>query len=120
MLVSQCGDSFQFDDNFLEADIIWLVSLLQYPTTIAEGERWLSDCRNPLVFQLDAEALLINRFQKPAALLIVHLEASANDRVTFPFINNFCHQFAWIRVIRGHIGHVCDFPASAASIAART
>src|SRR5439155_24183300 len=28
MLVGQRGNSFQFDDNFPEADVIWLVSLL--------------------------------------------------------------------------------------------
>src|SRR5438552_18872930 len=96
MLIGQRRDGFQFNDNFLEANIICFVSLPQYSTTIAEGERRLSDCRNPLVFKLDAEALLINRFRKPAALLVIYLEASANDRVTFFFVHVFLHQFAWI------------------------
>ena len=38
MLIGQRRDGFQFNDNFLEANIICFVSLLQYPTTIAEGE----------------------------------------------------------------------------------
>src|SRR6266581_6429786 len=91
MLVSQCGDSFQFDDNFLKADVIWLVSLLQYPTTIAEGERWFSDCRNPLVFKFDAQALLINWFQKSTTLLVVHLKARANNRVALLLMYDFWH-----------------------------
>jgi len=28
LLVGQCGNGFELDDNFLEADVIWLVSLL--------------------------------------------------------------------------------------------
>jgi hypothetical protein len=49
----------------------------------------MSDGRNPLVFKLDAQALLVNRFQRPAAFLIVNFEAGANDRVTLPLVNDF-------------------------------
>src|SRR6266536_2561719 len=103
MLIGQHRDSFQFDDYLLEANVIWCISLLQYSVTIAESERWFRDCRNTLVFQLDAQALLIDRLQKPTALLVIYLEAGANDRVALAFVNDFCHLFALIRVIRGYI-----------------
>ena len=48
-------------------------------------------CRNPLVFRLNAETLLINWFKKSAAFLVVHLEAGANDRVTLALVNDFSH-----------------------------
>ncbi len=44
---------------------------------IAEGERRFSDCRNPQIFKLDRQALLVNRFKKSAPLLVIHLEAGA-------------------------------------------
>ena len=51
----------------------------------------MGDRRNPLVFKLDAQALLINGFQKSAAFLVVHFEAGANDRVTLALVNDFRH-----------------------------
>ena len=70
---------------------------------MAKGEQRFSDRRNPLVFKLDAQALLINRFEKSTALLIGQLEAGTDDRVALAFVNDFCHLlFASIRVIRRH------------------
>ena len=60
-------------------------------TTISEREQWVGDRRNPLVFKLDGQALLINGLQKSAAFLVVHFEAGANDRVTLALVNDFSH-----------------------------
>src|SRR6266511_6145316 len=91
MLIGQSRDGFQFHDNFLEANVVRLVSLLQYSTTIDESERWFSNRWNPLVFKLDGQALLIDGFQKAAALLVVHLEIGVNNVVAFFLVNDFRH-----------------------------
>ena len=91
MLIGQSRDSFQFHDNFLEANVVRFVSLLQYSTTIAENERWSSNRRNPLVFKFDRQALLIDGFKKAAALLVVYLEAGANNGIAFFLVNDFRH-----------------------------
>ena len=94
VLVDQCSDSLYLNDDFLEADEIWLVSLRQNPTTIAKSERRLRDCWNPQIFKLDAQAFLINRLQEPAAFLVINLETGADDGVTLFLINYFCHLYS--------------------------
>jgi hypothetical protein len=61
VLVSQRGNGFQLNDNLLEADEIWLVSLRQQTATVADSEGRFRDCWNPLVFKFDLQAFVINR-----------------------------------------------------------
>src|SRR5262249_26025198 len=83
--------AFNSTDNFLEANVVRFVSLLRHSTTIAENERWFGNRRNPLVFKFNGQALLIDGFKKAAALLVVYLEAGANNGVAFFPVNHFRH-----------------------------
>src|SRR2546429_5243259 len=58
---------------------------------IAQGQQWFSNCRNPLIFELDAKAFLIDCFEKATTFFVVHFEAGANDRVTLALVNDFGH-----------------------------
>ena len=102
MFVHERRGSFQLENNFAVANEIGLIRLQERASAIAQGQDWLRDGWDALMLELDLQTFLINWFEKPAALLVIYLEASANDRVTFFFVNDFRHQFAWIRVIRGH------------------
>src|SRR5947208_13660488 len=48
ILVGQCGDSFKLNNNFLEADVLRLVSLPYCPTTINQLGQWVGDLRDAL------------------------------------------------------------------------
>jgi hypothetical protein len=44
---------------------------------------------NSLEFQLDLKALMINRLEKPAALISINGKARPENRVAFIFVNQF-------------------------------
>jgi len=48
------------------------------------GQKW-----NSLEFQLDFQALMMNRLEKPPAFISINGKVRADDRVAFIFVNQF-------------------------------
>jgi hypothetical protein len=94
VFIDQLGDCFDLKDDFVVANEIWIEFLKQSATAVLQGLRWLRQKWTSLKFQLDLRAIVIDRLEKPAALMFVNLEAYANDGVTFFLINQFCFFFS--------------------------
>ena len=87
MLIAQCRDGFDFENYLLIANEIWAERLKQSTAAVSQGLRRLRQKWNLFKFQLDFQALVIDRFEKPAVLIFVNLKACTNDGVTFFLIN---------------------------------
>ena len=75
VLVAQLRDRFDFKNYFFVANEIRTECLNQCTAAILQRLRWLRQKWNSLEFQLDLEALMINRLEKPAALISVNGKA---------------------------------------------
>ncbi len=73
VLVRQFLHGLEFEDDLFLAHEVRLVPRSQRPALVVQGQRFLGHEGNALEFQLDRDALLVNRFQEPAALFPVHL-----------------------------------------------
>jgi hypothetical protein len=93
MLIYQLGDCFDFNDDLVVANEIRTECLDQGAATIFQRSRWLRQKWNSLEFQLDLKALMINRLEKPAALISINSKARSEDGVAFIFVNQFCFFF---------------------------
>jgi len=78
VLIRQVLHGLEFEDDLLVADEVRLVSSSQRSGLVVECQRLLRDERNSLEAQLNLDALLIDRFQKPAALFPVYIETCPN------------------------------------------
>ena len=87
MLIRQLADSLQLDNDFLVADKIGKVFLVEDSTSILEGQSWQGDRWNMRMLEFNVEAFLINRLVKSAALIFVHFEASTDNGVAFVLEN---------------------------------
>ena len=85
MLIRQLADSL--DNDFLVADKIGKVFLVEDSTSILEGQSWQGDRWNMRMPEFNVEAFLINRLVESAALIFVHFEASTDNGVAFVLEN---------------------------------
>src|SRR6266404_262137 len=99
MLVDQSRSNLYLDYDFLEADEVGVIALIQYAIAITEGQQRFRNCWNVLVCELDPKTLMIDWFQKPVSLLVIDLKTCADDRVTLLLVNDFRHS---IRVYSRH------------------
>jgi hypothetical protein len=93
VLITQDGDAFDFENDFVVANEIWVECLDQSAGAILQCLGSFRKERNSLEFELDLQALVVNRFVKAAAFIFVNLEACANNGVAFFLINQFCFFF---------------------------
>ena len=94
MSVDQLRYSFDFHDDFAKADEVWFVFVTQRFSAISQVEFRLGNKGNSLKLQFYLKTLLVHRFQKTAALLVVDLKTSANNSVTFLWVEQLCHVLA--------------------------
>src|SRR5438093_8832326 len=87
VLIGQLFDRFDFQNDFVKANEVGLVRMLEKVALIAELQGSLGAKRNILQPQFNFEALLINRLYEAAALLLVQLETRAHDRVALLLVN---------------------------------
>ena len=78
-------DGFEFHDNLAKANQVGLVLGTELPSFVGEFEFGLGHKQDSLHLKLDLQTFLIDRFKKPAALLLVNLEARPDDGVAFLF-----------------------------------
>jgi hypothetical protein len=90
VLIAQLRDRLDFEDYFFVANEIRVECLNQCAAAILQRLRWFRPKWNSLKFQLDLQALMINRLEKPAALISINGKAGPDDRVAFIFLNQFC------------------------------
>ena len=93
MLIYQLGNCFDLNDDLVIANEIRTECLNQCAAAILQRSRWFRQKWNSLELQLDLKALMINRLEKPAALISVNGKARAEDRVAFLLVNQFCFFF---------------------------
>jgi hypothetical protein len=86
VFVGQHGHSLEFQDDILEADEVGFVGLAKRTAFLFQAQRFLGDEGDAFQAKFNLHALLIYCLQKTAALLLVNLEASANDAVRFVFV----------------------------------
>ena len=101
MLICQCRNSFDFDDDLAVTNEIGGERLDKGTIAISEALRRLRKKWNSLQFKFDFQALVINRLEEAAALLFVNGKTRADDGVTFIFVDQFrrpfvsCHSCVW-------------------------
>ena len=83
MLVSEFGDGLQLDDDFLVANKIGKIFLVENFPSIFKGQSGLRDCWDAAMLEFNAQTFLIHRLVKAAALVFVNFEASANNGIAF-------------------------------------
>ena len=92
MFIDEVRHSLDLNHNFLEADEVRLISLLQKTSLIRERQRLMrleGDC---LKIKLQFEALLVNGLNKPTAFLIIDFKACSNNFVRFFLVNDIAHK----------------------------
>jgi len=82
MFVAQLGYRFDLEDDLPEAYEVRLIAMFQRPIFISQYKLSLRSERNSGKAEIDLQALLINRFQKPRSLDFIDLKASPHDPVT--------------------------------------
>ena len=85
MLVSEFGESLQLDDDFVVADKIGKIFLVENSASILTGQPRLRDCWDAAIVEFNAKTFLIHRLVKAAALVFVNFEAGANNGVALLF-----------------------------------
>lgn len=102
MLIYQLGNCFDFNNDLVIANEIRTECLNQCAAAILQRLQWLRQKWKSLEFQLDLKALMINRLEKPAALISINGKARAENRVAFIFVNQFyLSSFGVTGVFRG-------------------
>lgn len=81
------------ENYFLIAYKIRLECLNQCAAAVLQCLRWFRQKWNSLKFELDLQTLMINRLEKPAALISINGKARPDDRVAVIFVNQFCFFF---------------------------
>ena len=90
MFIRQIGDRLSILDDLFMADQVWFVPVeRKVAAFVFKRERLLWHIGIPLQPQFNFHALLINRFEKSAALLAIDFEACADNLVAFFFVQNF-------------------------------
>src|SRR6267143_7040131 len=95
MLVGQFGDGLQFDNYFVVAHKIGQIFLAQDSPSVLQGQSRLRDCWDSAMLKFNAETFLIHGLVKATALVLVNLEAGANDRLTLILEDEIRHYFFW-------------------------
>ena len=93
MLVGQFGDGLQFDNYFVVAHKIGQIFLAQDSPSVLQGQSRLRDCWDSAMLKFNAETFLIHGLVKATALVLVNLEAGANDRLTLILEDEIRHYF---------------------------
>jgi hypothetical protein len=83
MLVSEFGESLQLGDDFVVADKIGKIFLVENSASILKGQPRLRDCWDAAIVEFNAKTFLIHRLVKAAAFVFVNFEAGANNGITF-------------------------------------
>ena len=84
VFISQFLQRFEFHDDALVADEVWFVGLRQSLSLVLQNQILLRNKWDSLFGKFAFQALLINRFQKPAPHLTVNLKnSSANPKAFF-------------------------------------
>src|SRR2546428_13907824 len=91
MFVSERGDRLQFHENFVEADQVSHVALLERLALVGNRNGHLRAKGDALKTQLQLEALLINGFEKSAPLIFLNLKTSALVPIPLVFLSQFTH-----------------------------
>jgi hypothetical protein len=86
VFIGQHGNGLEFHNDFLKADKVWFVVLIEWMAFVFQVQWFLGDERNALQAKFKLHAFLIHGLQKTAALNFVNLKASANDAVSFVFV----------------------------------
>ena len=89
MLIDQRGDSLDLENDFFIANEIRGKCLNKCTPAILQSLRWFRKEGNSSKFELNCQALVVNRFEKTAALIFVNSKAGADDGVAFRFVNQF-------------------------------
>ena len=102
MLIEQGGDGFDLDDDPIVANEVRGERLNKSAPAILQSLRRLRLKWNPVQLKLDLQTLVINRLEKPAALILVNGKTRADDGVALVFVYqlHIC-SFRAIRVFRG-------------------
>jgi hypothetical protein len=75
VLIAQMRDRFDFENYFFVANEIRVECLNQCAAAILQRLRWFRPKWNSLKFHLDLQALMIDRLEKPAALISINDKA---------------------------------------------
>jgi len=93
MFIYQLGNCFDFDDDLVVANEIRTEFLNQSATAVLQCLLWLREKWNPLEFQLNFQTLVVDRFVKTAALVLINGKTGPDDVIAFVLVNQFCFFF---------------------------
>ena len=92
---AQFGQRLEFDNDRIEADEVRAVGGIQLISLVKHRQFDFALERDALILQLDGQGFLLDRLQKPAAQLPMHLHRGAENgispRVLFVFFRRQCH-----------------------------
>src|ERR1700722_7906009 len=91
MLINELRERLDFHDDFVEASEVRFVNLLENPSLVADLQLGFWNEWQSTQTQLDFQTLLIDQFEKSAALVVVDLKTGSNDGVRFILVNDLRH-----------------------------
>ena len=107
MFVTQRRCGLELEKDFVVANEIGTERLNKRATAVLQSVRRFGAKRNALEFKFNLQAFVVNRFVKPASLVLIDRETGAHDYVAFMFINQFwflfvsCHFVCFVGEVSG-------------------
>lgn len=86
MFIDQLRNSFEFDDDFAEADEIGCGGLSKWTSFVGQGEIWVGDERDLLITEFYLKTLLEDGFQKATALFSINFKAGSHQLIGFRWV----------------------------------
>src|SRR4030095_7818234 len=90
VFIDQRGDGFDFENDFVVAYEIGREGLNEGSTAILQGLRRFGEKRDSLQIEFNLQALVINRFEKAAAFVLIDAKARAENSIAFIFPDQRC------------------------------
>ena len=87
MFIDQRRDSFNLENNFIVTYEIRREGLNEGSTAILQGLRRFGEKRNSLQIEFNLQTLVINRFEKATAFLLIDSKTGADNGIAFFFPN---------------------------------
>jgi hypothetical protein len=92
VLVNERRHGFEFYENVAEADQVRGIALFERATFVGKADLFLRFEGDASEHQLNLQALLVDCFEEPTALFLVHFEAGSDDVVALFFVDDLAHE----------------------------
>ena len=103
MFIDQRGDGFDFENDFIVTYEIRREGLNEGSTAILQGLRRFGEKRNSLQIEFNLQTLVIDRFEKATAFLLIDGKTRTDNGIAFFFPDQTVLSLLFVsfRVFRG-------------------